>query len=351
MSFKKLISLSVIFTLLSTPAAFADSFKDTASAKWAQPSIDKMVEKGYVGGFPDGTFRPSANISRAELIAIINKMNGFTQEASVEFKDVKHSHWAYSEIRKAIQAGYVSGMPDGTFQPNTPVTREQAATIINNLYKFENNADGITIKDQNKLSPWASDAVSAILANGIMGGYPDGTFGGKKLITRAECIVVLDRVIIKNHLNNGNSPATDIAAPAIPVIPATDVKKPEATQNTTGGGGGGGGGGGSTAPSTPNVPTKDVVTSLNNVVSQMNSYVAPKLKTDLQKNTADIMTKSMTSYISNSKYSIDGDIETAKSNIKNMTEKEAKEFKDTITGNVLVKDLQTLNDFFKLVEY
>lgn len=347
MSFKKLISLSVVFTLLATPSSFADSFKDTKNAAWAQPAIDKMVEKGYVGGFPDGTFRPSANISRAELIAIINKMNGFTQEAPVEFKDVSPSHWAYSEIRKAIQAGYVSGMPDGTFLPNTPVTREQAATIINNLYKFANNADGINIKDQGKLSSWASESVSAVLSNGIMGGYPDGTFGGKKLITRAECIVVLDRVIIKKQPNNGNSPAAD---PSVPAAPAADVAKPVTPENTASGGSGGGGGGGSTTPAT-NVPTKEVVKSLNSVVSQMNSYVAPKLKTDLQKNTADIMTKSMSNYISDSKYPINSDIETAKSNIKKMSDAEAKEFKDTITGNVLVKDLQTLNDFFKLVEY
>lgn len=246
-------------------------------------------------------------------------------------------------------------MADGKFQPNTPVTREQTATIINNLYKFENNNSIIPIKDQSKLSPWASDSVSAILANGIMGGYPDGTFGGKKLITRAECIVVLDRVLVKRQSSDDKKLVSNAPVTPIPVTPAADLTKPVTPPNSGGGGGSSSGGGsnsgGSTIPPNTTAPTQEVVKSLNSVVSQMNSYVTPKLKTDLQKNTADIMNKSMTNYVANSNYSINDDIDKAKSNIKNMTEAEAKEFKDTISGNILVSDLQTLNNFFKLVEY
>ncbi len=137
MSKKRVTGVMMALILGMTSAAYADGFKDIDEKNWAAPSIHKMAEKGYVGGFPDGTFRPGANISRAEFIAIINKINSFTDQQNVEFEDVSRNHWAYGEIKAAIKAGYASGFPDGTFRPNNPVTREQAAAIINNIYKPE----------------------------------------------------------------------------------------------------------------------------------------------------------------------------------------------------------------------
>lgn len=354
MSKKRVLGFTLALIIGSTSAIYADGFKDLQNAKWAEASIQKMVEKGYVGGFPDGTFRPSASISRAEFMAIINKMNNFTEEADVEFKDVSKSHWAYNEIRKAVKAGYASGFPDGTFKPGAPVTREQAAAIISSLYEFENNANSVAIKDLSKVSPWAADSVAKMLSNNIMSGYQDGSFGGKNPMNRAECIVVLDRVLT----NKKDAPSLDTAKKPEEVKKSEEVKKQEEVKKpeTSAGGGGGGGGtssggsssGGSTGGNETNKPSQEIVDSLNLVNTSLNGIVMRELKTSLQKETAGIIASSVSNYLGNYNYSISSDVENAKSKASQMSESEYKEFKNTITRNIPAKDLDVLNNFFGL---
>lgn len=345
MSKKRILGFTLAMIMGSTSAIYADSFKDLDKAKWAEPSIQKMVEKGYVGGFPDGTFRPSASISRAEFMAIINKMNNFTEEADVEFKDVSKSHWAYSEIRKAVKAGYASGFPDGTFKPGTPVTREQAAAIISNLYEFENSANGVAIKDLNKISPWAADGVVKLLSNNIMSGYEDGSFGGKTPMNRAECIVVLDRVLTNKKDNTKVTNTQEPKKTEEIVAKKEEPKKAEENAST-----GGGGGGSSTGGNAVNKPSQQILDSLNLVASRLNGIVAKELKTDLQKETSAIIASSISKYLNDYNYSISGDVENAKSKASQMSEKEYQDFKNAISGNIPAKDLDVLNNFFGLVK-
>lgn len=345
MSKKRVLGFTLALIIGSTSAIYADGFKDLQNAKWAEASIQKMVEKGYVGGFPDGTFRPSASISRAEFMAIINKMNNFTEEADVEFKDVSKSHWAYNEIRKAVKAGYASGFPDGTFKPGAPVTREQAAAIISSLYEFENNANSVAIKDLSKVSPWAADSVAKMLSNNIMSGYQDGSFGGKNPMNRAECIVVLDRVLT----NKKDAPSLDTAKKLEEVKKAEEVKKQEEVKTPeTNAGGGGGGGSTPSGGNESNKPSQEIINSLNLVNTRLNGIVMRELKTSLQKETAGIIASSISSYLGNYNYSISSDVENAKSKASQMSESEYQEFKNTITGNIPAKDLEVLNKFFGL---
>ena len=94
MNRKRVLGLAVAFVMTATSGAYAAGFKDVKDSNWASESINRMSEKGYTGGFPDGTFRPGANISRAEFAAIINKINGFTEQEKTEFRDLSSSHWA-----------------------------------------------------------------------------------------------------------------------------------------------------------------------------------------------------------------------------------------------------------------
>lgn len=350
MSKKRVLGFTLALIIGSTSAIYADGFKDLQNAKWAEASIQKMVEKGYVGGFPDGTFRPSASISRAEFMAIINKMNNFTEEADVEFKDVSKSHWAYNEIRKAVKAGYASGFPDGTFKPGAPVTREQAAAIISSLYEFENNANGVAIKDLSKISPWAADSVVKMLSNNIMSGYQDGSFGGKNPMNRAECIVVLDRVL--TNKKSASTPSAETIKKPEEIKKTEETKKPEEVKkpetNTGGGGGGGASSGGSTGSNETNKPSKEIVASLSLVNTRLNGIVMQELKTSLQKETANIIASSVSNYLGNYSYSITSDVESAKSKASQMSESEYQEFKNAITGNIPAKDLDVLNNFFGL---
>ena len=335
MNRKRVLGLAVAFVMTATSGAYAAGFKDVKDSNWASESINRMSEKGYAGGFPDGTFRPGANISRAEFAAIINKINGFTEQEQTGFRDLSSSHWAYAEIRAAVKAGYAGGFPDGTFKPNLPVTREQAAAILNNIYKFENSAQSVTIKDLSKVSPWAADSVLRVVASGVMGGYEDGTFSPKKPVTRAECIVILDRIVQNQEKSEAEAEVKPETQPAVP--PAGTVPSS-----------GGGGGGGSSAGGSGHPSEQQVKESLSLVSQRLDGVVKNDLTTDLQKNTADRISDSVSKYIADSSYSISGDVEDAKSAISQMSSDEYKAFKNAITSNIPAKDLETLNKYFEL---
>ena len=335
MNKKRVLGLMMAFMMTATSGAYAAEFKDVKDSSWAAASIKRMSEKGYAGGFPDGNFRPGANISRAEFAAIINKINGFTEQEKTEFRDLSSSHWAYAEIRSAVKAGYAGGFPDGTFKPNLPVTREQAAAILNNIYKFENSAQSVTIKDLSKVSPWAADSVLRVVASGVMGGYEDGTFSPKKPVTRAECIVILDRIVQNQEKSEAEAEVKPETQPAVP--PAGTVPSS-----------GGGGGGGSSAGGSGHPSEQQVKESLSLVSQRLDGVVKNDLTTDLQKNTADRISDSVSKYIADSSYSISGDVEDAKSAISQMSSDEYKAFKNAITSNIPAKDLETLNKYFEL---
>lgn len=334
MSSKKIISMVLVLLVMIAPLSYGASFNDLGAYKWAEPSIQNMALNGFVGGFKDGSFKPEATLSRAELVSIINKMNGFTDEASISFKDVTEKHWAYKEINRAVQAGYVSGFSDGTFRPNDPVTREQIATILNNLYHLENAAVSNPIKDLNKVSSWAVQSVVNVVANGIMGGYPDGTFGSKGKITRAEGAVALNKIVIND----------------IPTIEkwtvAQEIKVP--TPPT---GDGGNPTGGSTPGDTGSLTENETIQKLKVVLTRMDSRVIPDLTTTLQRETAGIIVTSITQYVSNPSYDTSADVASAKANVKLMNNIEYQAFKNAITSNIILGDLVALNGVFKLIEY
>src|SRR5665647_2186753 len=97
---------------------------------WANQQVSKWVDSGYISGYPDGTFKPDNSITRAEFITLVNKAYGYTEIAPITFSDVSPDAWYANAVAVAIAAGYINGFPDGTMRPDSPISREQAATII-----------------------------------------------------------------------------------------------------------------------------------------------------------------------------------------------------------------------------
>ncbi|SDK11901.1 S-layer homology domain-containing protein [Natronincola ferrireducens] len=164
---------------------------------WAGGVIAKWIEKGLAKGYPDGSFRPNNSITRAEFIALTNKVFGFTEEAIISFKDVKEENWFAPAIKQAIAAGYISGYPDGTIRPHNPISRQEVAIIIGKVKNLEERQHAANIfSDSQKISSWSKGFVGAVLEKGFIGGYPDGSFKPTTSITRAEALVVLNNVMI-----------------------------------------------------------------------------------------------------------------------------------------------------------
>ncbi len=106
------------------------------SGNWAEPFIRVLTENGIIAGYPDGTFQPDRPVTRAEFAALVNKAFPDSPEirAAINFRDVPRGFWASDAIRKATATGFLAGYPDRTFQPREGIKR------IDSLVSFVNGA-------------------------------------------------------------------------------------------------------------------------------------------------------------------------------------------------------------------
>lgn len=188
------LALSLILSSLSTTHISATEksnlkFSDI-KGHWAESLINDFINKGYISGYEDGTFKPNNKITRAEFIKIVNITFGFTKQGNENFTDVKSGDWYYEDVLKAVKQGYIDGYGDGTFRPNAEITREEACKIIGSI--LEAIGDGKTkFKDEKQISDWAIKYVDGLVDKGIIHGYEDNTFRPKNNATRAESVKTL----------------------------------------------------------------------------------------------------------------------------------------------------------------
>lgn len=129
--FTKMIIESREISLVDTPTAAP--FPDVPVTHWAVRYIDAAKRSGLVTGYPDGSFRPQDDISRAEIATLVVRAGGFVSlTGGPGFSDVPTTHWAFSNIMTARNHGLVLGYPDNTFRPNNPATRAESAMMIFN---------------------------------------------------------------------------------------------------------------------------------------------------------------------------------------------------------------------------
>ncbi len=194
--YAKLLSLAVALCLVLGLASTAYASMPDVNSHWAQASVEKWVDSGLAKGYPDGTFKPDNNITRAEFVALLNR--AFTVQGNSEgavFSDVAAADWYYTDVCAATSAGYVKGYEDNTFRPDKAITRAEAAAIVARMLDITADEDDVLDKfnDAAAISDWAKASIAAMVQANLLSGYPDGTFGPERLITRAESIVTLDR--------------------------------------------------------------------------------------------------------------------------------------------------------------
>ncbi len=114
--------------------ATGDAFPDVKAGRWSAHDIEYMADKKIVYGYPDGEFKPSRNLSRAEFAALIFRFAGI-KNANIKnpFADLPETHWAYNEILALTNSGLIEGYPDKTYKPENNITRAEVMTVINKL--------------------------------------------------------------------------------------------------------------------------------------------------------------------------------------------------------------------------
>ena len=176
----------------------ADGYKEFTYEKEVKDIKEIKTFNQYVVGYPDGTFGPEKNITRAEAVAMFTRLvRGKVESNSrtTRYSDA-NNQWYSDALNYATEKGYISGYTDGRFNPNANMTREEFAQMISkyvaeNVKKVENNTL-ISFKDVSDKN-WSKSAIQDALERGIIKGYEDGTFKGDKDITRAEAVRMLNR--------------------------------------------------------------------------------------------------------------------------------------------------------------
>lgn len=191
--------LSVVLILIQIISISGLSFamlQDTQS-HWAKPQIEKYTGMGVIVGYSDNTFRPDNFITRAEFVTILNKYFGFDELAEIGFLDVPENAWYRAQIQKAVMQGYIRGYDDNRFRPDEYITRNDAAVIVAKLLDVELLTENNEVKifsDWSKIPAWSLKYVNAIVKHGLMKGYPDNTIRVDQNLTRAEALMLLDKM-------------------------------------------------------------------------------------------------------------------------------------------------------------
>lgn len=113
-------------------------FKDVKSSEWYYEAIQKAVAAGYIGGYPDDTMQPNALITRQEAAIVIAKVKNLKLDAGLvnQFSDWgKMASWSEGYIGTVVKAGFMKGYPDGTFKPEAQIKRGEAIIALNNALK------------------------------------------------------------------------------------------------------------------------------------------------------------------------------------------------------------------------
>lgn len=122
--------------------AYEAPFPDVAPDRWSAKHIATLAQGGILTGYPDGTFGPENYITRAELAVIASRFDELTPLDEDRFSDVK-GHWAEQYINSAAAKGWVEGYPDGTFQPDNYITRAEFVTLVNRILNRKVRAENI----------------------------------------------------------------------------------------------------------------------------------------------------------------------------------------------------------------
>ncbi|CAM4158749.1 S-layer homology domain-containing protein [Bacillus manliponensis] len=151
----------------------------------------------------------STMMATAAAVALFSSVTP-AEAASKQFSDVSVDHMFHDEIISLADLGVIAGFPDGSFQPEAPVTREQAAILIANALDLDlENLDNPNFSDVSETHMFYKQ-IAAVQNNGIMNGYGGGKFGPSNTLTRAEVASILTRAY--NLTEQKNTPFTDVPA-------------------------------------------------------------------------------------------------------------------------------------------
>ncbi|MFF2911547.1 S-layer homology domain-containing protein [Paenibacillus sp. NPDC057934] len=174
-------------------------FTDTKD-HWAENTIHTFIKLQLINGYQDGTFRPNSPITRAEFVTLLHRAFNIQggSNTSIVLKDIGDS-WAKQAIENLVTVGVIHGYLDGTFKPDNTITREEMVTILSRVVEMNNVVKDTTKGNFNDLNnAYAAGEIKAAAQAGFISGKSDERFDPKGNATRAEALQIILNVLERN---------------------------------------------------------------------------------------------------------------------------------------------------------
>ena len=175
--------------------AIPDYLLPILNLKKAAPKLNTRDHFAYVQGYPDGTVKPAGSITRAEVAAILFRLmdadsRSLYYSTASGFRDVDSTKWYNTYVATLNNAGVITDSRTGYFRPNDAITRAELAAM---LAQFAEKKSAAIYFSDVSAGYWAANAIALTANLGWINGYPDGTFGPDKTVTRAELMAMVNR--------------------------------------------------------------------------------------------------------------------------------------------------------------
>jgi hypothetical protein len=178
------------------------SFVDVSVDHWVYPVLSDLAQRQLVAGFPDGSFRPAAPMTRAEFATQLARLFDFSPLAEGNhYADLTPNHWAHQNIQKALQMRFLTGYPDQTFQPDQTITRIQVLAALANGLSLKSSRSPDTVlkrySDYQQVPSWAKPALVAALEADLVINFPDPVqLEPNRLANRAEVMAMMHQALV-----------------------------------------------------------------------------------------------------------------------------------------------------------
>jgi len=193
-----IVTALLVLCIALPAAAVFTGYATDVEKHWSKEYVWYLQRNGLVDGYPDGTFRPDRQVTRAEFTKMFIKVatSEYCKVHQVkkevkpgfkisQFKDhEKIPGWAKPFIEHAVKYGYINGFPDGTFRPDAPISKVEAVTIIGRTLNMEYDVSNLNYVDT--IPDWTKPAVAKAHQYGLVETPKDGKFNPYKVMTRGD---------------------------------------------------------------------------------------------------------------------------------------------------------------------